>query len=196
MQRLRQLGINLLGSRNGALRELVTAIPPAVVAEMLGYSDQVTQRHAAEAGNTWMQYASATDRKPAPTKPTGRTVDADEPNDLQSNAVDEPGTDAVASTLSDLDPPVRLYDIHLESIRAAATALDEARDAIRVAEEQLAQVVLQGRLAGLSWAKIAATLGISRQYAYQRWATRLREINDPAVTIAEDNDQSEVPFDQ
>nr|WP_165965023.1 hypothetical protein [Mycobacterium eburneum] len=190
------MGINLLGSRNTALRELVSQIPPSVVAEMLGYSDQVTQKHAAEAGNTWMQYASAADRKPAPTKPTGRTVDTDEPNGLQSDAIDEPGTDAAADTLFDLDPPVRPYDIHLETIRAAATALDEARDAIRVAEEQLAQVVLQGRLAGLSWAKIAATLGISRQYAYQRWATRLREIDDSAVTIAEANDQSEVPFDQ
>lgn len=196
MMRLRWLGINLLGSRNRALQELVSQMPPPVVAQMLGYSDQVTQKHADDAGNTWMQYASATDRKPASTKPTGHTVDTDEPNDLQSDTLDEPGTDAAANTLFDLDPPVRPYDIHLESIRAAATALDEARDAIRVAEEQLAQVVLQGRLAGLSWAKIAARLGISRQYAYQRWATRLREIDASAVAIAEANDQSEVPFDQ
>jgi len=27
-----------------------------LVAEMLGYSDQVTQKHAAEAGNTWARY--------------------------------------------------------------------------------------------------------------------------------------------
>jgi DNA-directed RNA polymerase specialized sigma24 family protein len=159
-------------------------------------SDQVTQKHAAEAGNTWMQYASGTDRKPAPTKPTGRTVDTDVPNDLQSDTIDEAGTDAAASMLFNLDPPVRPYDMHLETIREAATALDEARDAIRVAGEQLAQVVLQGRLAGLSWAKISATLGISRQYAYQRWATRLREMDDSAITIAEANDQSQAPFGQ
>jgi antirestriction protein ArdC len=56
MQRLRWLGIDLLGSRNTALRELVSEIPAPLVAEMLGYSDQVTQKHAAEAGNTWARY--------------------------------------------------------------------------------------------------------------------------------------------
>jgi len=56
MQRLRALGINLQGSRNTALQELVAEIPAPLVAEMLGYSDQVTQRHAAAAGNTWAQY--------------------------------------------------------------------------------------------------------------------------------------------
>ena len=56
MQRLRWLGIDLLGSRNTALRELVSEIPALLVAEMLGYSDQVTQKHAAEAGNTWARY--------------------------------------------------------------------------------------------------------------------------------------------
>jgi hypothetical protein len=56
MQRLRWLGIDLLGSRNTALRELVSEAPAPLVAEMLGYSDQVTQKHAAEAGNTWAGY--------------------------------------------------------------------------------------------------------------------------------------------
>ncbi|GLP81016.1 hypothetical protein [Mycobacterium antarcticum] len=56
MQRLRWVGIDLLGSRNTALRELVSEIPAPLVAEMLGYSDQVTQKHAAEAGNTWARY--------------------------------------------------------------------------------------------------------------------------------------------
>lgn len=73
-----------------------------------------------------MQYASVTDRKPAPTKPTGRTVatdepdnlqsdSTDEPGDLQTHVTDEPGNDAAAGTLFDLDPPMRPYDIHLES---------------------------------------------------------------------------------
>lgn len=44
------------GSRNTALQELVCEIRARLVAEMLGYSDQVTQRHAAEAGNTWAKY--------------------------------------------------------------------------------------------------------------------------------------------
>jgi hypothetical protein len=58
MQRLRSLGINLLGSRNTALQELVSEIPAPLAAEMLGYSDEVTQKHAAEAGNTWGKYVT------------------------------------------------------------------------------------------------------------------------------------------
>jgi hypothetical protein len=56
MKRLRALGIDLQGARNTALRELVSAMPAPLVAEMLGYSDKVTQKHAAEAGNTWAKY--------------------------------------------------------------------------------------------------------------------------------------------
>jgi antirestriction protein ArdC len=56
MHRLRRLGINLLGSRNTALQELVSEIPAPLVAEMLGYSDKVTQIHAAEGGNNWAKY--------------------------------------------------------------------------------------------------------------------------------------------
>jgi antirestriction protein ArdC len=58
MQRLRTLGINLKGSRNTALQELVSEIPAPLVAEMLGYSDQVTQRHAELVGVTWSMYAN------------------------------------------------------------------------------------------------------------------------------------------
>jgi hypothetical protein len=57
-RRLRALGVNLLGSRNTALQELVSEIPTPLVAEMLGYSDQVTQKHAAEAGTTWSRYVT------------------------------------------------------------------------------------------------------------------------------------------
>ena len=56
MMRLRALGINLQGARNTALQTLVSEIPAPLVAEMLGYSDQVTQKHAAEVGNTWAEY--------------------------------------------------------------------------------------------------------------------------------------------
>jgi len=38
--------MELLGARDTALRELVTQIPLPVVAEMLGYSDQVVHRYA------------------------------------------------------------------------------------------------------------------------------------------------------
>ncbi len=56
MDRLRWLGIDLLGARNSALRELVTQVPPPVVAAMLGYSDKVTQRHADLASEPWGRY--------------------------------------------------------------------------------------------------------------------------------------------
>lgn len=56
MHRLRWVGINTLGSRNTALKELVAQVPAPLVAEMLGYSDKVTQKHAAEVGNTWAKY--------------------------------------------------------------------------------------------------------------------------------------------
>lgn len=57
MVRLRDVGINLLGARNTTLRALVTEIPPPLVAEMLGYSYQLTQKHAAVAAGTWQRYA-------------------------------------------------------------------------------------------------------------------------------------------
>jgi hypothetical protein len=58
MMRLRWLGVDLLGSRNTALRELVSEVPPPLVAEMLGCSYQVTQRHAELAGTNWAKYAT------------------------------------------------------------------------------------------------------------------------------------------
>jgi hypothetical protein len=58
MMRLRWLGVELLGSRNTALQELVSEVPPPLVAEMLGYSYQVTQRHAEVAGTTWSRYVT------------------------------------------------------------------------------------------------------------------------------------------
>ena len=208
MHRLRWLGIELLGSRNRALRELVSQIPPPVVAEMLGYSDQVTQKHAAEAGNTWAQYASATDRKHTPTTPPGRTMTTDSPQVCPTDDKDEPDTDTSEPTLFDLDPPVRPYDVHIESLGAAAAAFDDARGAVQVAtnalgqaratakaaKTQLTDVVLQAHLAGVSWAKIGEALGISQQSAYQRWARRLREDDNATIHDVEDGDESEIPI--
>ncbi|WP_375372735.1 MULTISPECIES: recombinase XerD [unclassified Mycolicibacterium] len=62
MHRLRWVGINTLGSRNTALCELVSEVPAPLVAEMLGYSDKVTQKHAEQVGNTWAKYV----RPPSP----------------------------------------------------------------------------------------------------------------------------------
>ncbi|WP_307848890.1 hypothetical protein [Rhodococcus sp. PvP104] len=58
MQRLRRLGIDLRGTRNGTLRELVREVPAPILADMLGYSTQVTQNHGDLAGQTYARYAS------------------------------------------------------------------------------------------------------------------------------------------
>jgi hypothetical protein len=56
MLRLREVGIDLRGARNTSLRALVTEVPAPLVAEMLGYSYQVTQKHAAAAAEPWSRY--------------------------------------------------------------------------------------------------------------------------------------------
>jgi hypothetical protein len=56
MLRLRKLGVDLLGGRNSALQNLVAEVPPPLVAELLGYSYQVTQRHAELAAQPWARY--------------------------------------------------------------------------------------------------------------------------------------------
>ncbi|MEP9394272.1 hypothetical protein ABLE94_18730 [Gordonia sp. VNK1] len=57
MHTLRRLGINVRGSRNSALDNLVALAPAPIVADMLGYSHQVTARHAALAAATYARYA-------------------------------------------------------------------------------------------------------------------------------------------
>lgn len=57
MDRLRDLGINLLGARNRAISELVLEVPPSLVAESLGYSTQVAFLHADKAAEPWTRYA-------------------------------------------------------------------------------------------------------------------------------------------
>ena len=58
MDRLRAIGIDLLGARNAALRDLVRQVPAPIVATQLGYSHQVTQRHTALAAEPMSKYAS------------------------------------------------------------------------------------------------------------------------------------------
>lgn len=48
----------LLPARNSTLRQLVTDCPPPVVAELLGYGDQVMTNHAKSAGSSWLSYAA------------------------------------------------------------------------------------------------------------------------------------------
>jgi hypothetical protein len=56
MDRLRDLGVNLLGARNRAIGELVLECPPSLVAEALGYSTQVAFRHADKVAEPWARY--------------------------------------------------------------------------------------------------------------------------------------------
>ena len=53
-----QMGIDIVGARSGALRQLVLDCPPTVVAEALGYSHQAMDRHARRAGSPWSSYAA------------------------------------------------------------------------------------------------------------------------------------------
>lgn len=62
MNRLRHLGIDVQAARTSALRGLVTQAPPPVVAQLLGYSYQVTERHARAAASTYSRYVAASDR--------------------------------------------------------------------------------------------------------------------------------------
>jgi len=57
MDRLRELGVNLLGARNRAIGELVLEVPPSLVADALGYSTQVAFLHAGKAAEPWARYA-------------------------------------------------------------------------------------------------------------------------------------------
>ena len=58
MDRLRALGVNLLGARNSALGELVLQCPPSLVADALGYSHHVAFLHAEKSAEPWARYAS------------------------------------------------------------------------------------------------------------------------------------------
>ncbi|MEW1986763.1 recombinase XerD [Pseudarthrobacter oxydans] len=56
MDRLRGLGLELLGARNTALDEHLSITPPPLVADALGYSYQVAFLHADAAGEGWSRY--------------------------------------------------------------------------------------------------------------------------------------------
>ncbi|MCC6496889.1 MAG: hypothetical protein IT193_11615 [Propionibacteriaceae bacterium] len=63
--RLRALGIPNSKGRARALRELLLQAPPAVIAPLLGYKAGAAEQIAAQAGNTWKNYA-ATRHQDAP----------------------------------------------------------------------------------------------------------------------------------
>ena len=63
--RVMEMGVDLIGARSAALRQLVTDCPPPVVADMLGYSYQTVDRHAIRAGSPWASYAALRAQNPA-----------------------------------------------------------------------------------------------------------------------------------
>ena len=66
MSGLRDRGIDLLGARNAALRQLVLDMPPALAAAALGYSPETAEHHAAAAGQPWADYAAVKRYRPSP----------------------------------------------------------------------------------------------------------------------------------
>lgn len=54
--RLRALGISNLAARNRAIQDLVMEIPAQIVADLLGYSDAVTNKHAQAIAAPHAQY--------------------------------------------------------------------------------------------------------------------------------------------
>jgi hypothetical protein len=66
MDRLRGLGIDLLGTRNAALRDLVRQVPAPIIATQLGYSHQVTQHHAELAAQPMSKYAAIRSKNSPP----------------------------------------------------------------------------------------------------------------------------------
>lgn len=55
---LTRAGVSVLAARNSALRTLVAEIPPPIVAKLLGFSDNCTQRHAQMAAQPWSRYVT------------------------------------------------------------------------------------------------------------------------------------------
>lgn len=64
MDRLRDLGVNLLGARNRAIGELVLECPPSIVADALGYSYQVAFLHAGKTAEPWARYVGRSIKSP------------------------------------------------------------------------------------------------------------------------------------
>ncbi|WP_348273568.1 recombinase XerD [Rhodococcus sp. ZPP] len=69
MNRLRTLGIDLLGARTTAIRTLVSEVPAPIVADMLGYSQQITHLHAAETSQPWPRYVRPAQRRQGRASP-------------------------------------------------------------------------------------------------------------------------------
>ena len=66
MSGLRDRGIELLGARNAALRQLVPDMPPALAAAALGYSPRNRRTPRRAVGQPWADYAAVKRYRPSP----------------------------------------------------------------------------------------------------------------------------------
>jgi hypothetical protein len=142
------------------LQELVAQVPAPLVADMLGYSDQVTQKHAAEAGNIWAAYASTAPKRSSAIPPDRQRQSV--PDTAHAETGDQLTLDIIDENIDEADSPASPFHAHIDALGDAANAVAQARAAVAAAEDELAQAVLRAHQSGLSWVKIAATLGMSR----------------------------------
>lgn len=148
MGKLRAAGIDLAGARNTTLRDLVTELPPTLVAQALGYSPQVIHLHAADAAVPMAGYVSI-NATSIETPPTIRADPRPAPPPINNSTTDEP--------LTQMDP-----NRGLANFREASADLQSEH-------LKLNNAVLHARSLGVSWAQIGAAVGISRQAAHSRW---------------------------
>ena len=80
------MGVDLMGARSGALRQLVLECPPAIVAQALGYSYQAIDLHAQRAGSSWSSYAALRGQKPPEAVGSAQGVNALTARDYRGRA--------------------------------------------------------------------------------------------------------------
>lgn len=68
MHHLRAMGLSLLAGRTSALRTLVQRAPAPIVADMIGYSYEVTARHSELAATAYARYAAEVARGKHPAR--------------------------------------------------------------------------------------------------------------------------------
>lgn len=113
----------------------------------------------------WEEHVSHWLPEPIPAGVQAGEPATDEPQVSETATMMHKSTDehgqAAEYDASDVDPAAAL--------RTAASAADVANAAARQTSETLTETVRVARRAGLSWAKVGALTGMSRQSAHERW---------------------------
>ena len=91
-------------------------------------------------------------------------IPANVPSDIRSDRGPAPPTTIENATNDETRTQVDPI-IDVTSVRDAAVGAQEAR-------LELDNAVLHARSMGVSWAKVGAAVGISRQSAHNRWSTK------------------------